>query len=55
MKRDIIKALHKLGIRYADKPGVGRVKLEHFKFSQLCAIYAGLPESAQGPALDTGS
>ena len=35
MKRNIIKALKARGIRYADKEGVGRVKLEHLKFPQL--------------------
>ena len=38
MKRDIIKALHAMGIRYADKEGVGRVKLEHLKFPQLATL-----------------
>ena len=33
MKRDIIKALKAKGIRYAEKKGVGRVKLEHLKFA----------------------
>ena len=35
MKRNIIKALKARGIRYADKEGSGRVKLEHLKFPQL--------------------
>ena len=38
MKRDIIKALKEKGIRYAEKKGVGRVKLEHLKFSQLASL-----------------
>lgn len=38
MKRDIIKALKAKGIRYAEKKGVGRVKLEHLKFSQLASL-----------------
>ena len=38
MKRDIIKALKARGIRYAEKKGVGRVKLEHLKFSQLASL-----------------
>lgn len=38
MKRNIIKALKAKGIRYADKEGVGRVKLEHLKFAQLANL-----------------
>ena len=38
MKRNIIKALKARGIRYADKEGVGRVKLEHLKFPQLATL-----------------
>lgn len=38
MKRNIIKALKARGIRYADKEGVGRVKLEHLKCSQLANL-----------------
>lgn len=38
MKRDIIKKLNAQGIRYAEKPGVGRVKLQHLKYFQLCAL-----------------
>lgn len=40
MKRDIIKALKAKGIRYAEKEGVGRVKLEHLKFAQLANLLA---------------
>ena len=38
MKRNIIKALKVRGVRYADKEGVGRVKLEHLKCSQLANL-----------------
>ena len=38
MKRDVIKALKAMGIRHADKEGVGRVKLEHLKFPQLANL-----------------
>ena len=38
MKRNIIKALKARGIRYADKEGAGRVKLEHLKFPQLANL-----------------
>ena len=37
-KRDIIKKLHALGIRRADKPGCGSVSLGHIKTVDLCAI-----------------
>jgi hypothetical protein len=40
MKRDVIKALKAMGIRHADKEGVGRVKLEHLKFEQLVSLLA---------------
>ena len=38
MKSKIIKELKARGIRYADKEGVGRVKLEHLKFPQLANL-----------------
>lgn len=38
-KRDLIKDLHKMGVRYADKPGCGRVKLEHLKNADLAALH----------------
>lgn len=37
-KRDLIKELHTLGIRKADKQGVGSVSLAHLKNSELCAL-----------------
>ena len=40
MKRDLIKTLKAMGIRYADKEGYGRVKLEHLKYSQLAQLLA---------------
>lgn len=45
MKRDLIKALKEKGIRYADKEGIGRVKLEHLRFSQLAALLAKIEQS----------
>lgn len=38
-KRDLIKDLHKMGVRYADKPGCGRVKLEHLKNADLATLH----------------
>lgn len=39
-KRDVIKELHKLGVRRADKVGVGSVSLEHIKNADLCNLLA---------------
>lgn len=38
MKRKIIKELEAMGIRYADKPGVGRVKLSHLRTADLANL-----------------
>lgn len=38
MKRRIIKELEALGIRYAEKPGVGRVKLSHLRTADLANL-----------------
>ena len=40
MKRDLIKFLKSKGIRRAKKEGVGEVKLEHLKTSQLATLVA---------------
>lgn len=39
-KRDLIKKLHGVGIRYADKQGIGRVKLQHIKTAVLAKMWA---------------
>lgn len=44
MKRKIIKELEALGIRYAEKPGVGSVKLSHLKFADLVNLLAKAKE-----------
>lgn len=40
MKRKIIKELEALGIRKAEKPGVGMVKLGHLKTHMLIGLLA---------------
>lgn len=40
MKRKIIKELEAMGIRKAEKPGVGMVKLGHLKTSMLISLLA---------------
>lgn len=35
MKRKIIKELEAIGVRYAEKPGIGNVKLSHLKTADL--------------------
>ena len=40
MKRKIIKELEALGIRKAEKPGVGVVKLGHLKTHMLIGLLA---------------
>ena len=40
MKRTIIKELEAMGIRKAEKPGVGMVKLDHLKISMLISLLA---------------
>ena len=40
MKRKIIKELEAIGVRYAEKPGVGMVKLGHLKTSMLISLLA---------------
>ena len=40
MKRNIIKELEAMGIRKAEKPGVGMVKLSHLKTSMLISLLA---------------
>ena len=40
MKRKIIKELEAMGIRYAEKPGVGMVKLNHLKSPFLINLLA---------------
>ena len=40
MKRKMIKELEAMGIRYADKPGVGRVKLSHLRTADLANLLA---------------
>lgn len=47
MKRDLIKALYAYGIRYAEKEGVGTVKLQHLKYSQLAFLLAKLEKGEQ--------
>ena len=39
-KRDYIKKLHELGVRYCEKQGYGNVKLEHLKNYQVVNLYA---------------
>lgn len=39
-KRDYIKKLHELGVRYCEKQGYGNVKLEHLKNYQVINLYA---------------
>lgn len=38
MKRKIIKELEAMGIRKAEKPGMGMVKLSHLKFPDLANL-----------------
>ena len=40
MKRKIIKELEAMGIRKAEKPGVGMVKLGHLKTPMLISLLA---------------
>lgn len=40
MKRNIIKELESMGIRKAEKPGVGMVKLGHLKTYMLISLLA---------------
>ena len=40
MKRNLIKELEAMGVRRAEKPGVGSVKLSHLKFPYLADILA---------------
>lgn len=40
MKRNIIKELEAMGIRKAEKPGVGMVKLSHLKTPMLIGLLA---------------
>lgn len=38
LKRDLIKKLHELGVRKAEKPGVGYVCLEQMKARDLVGL-----------------
>lgn len=40
MKRNLIKELEAMGIRKAEKPGVGMVKLGHLKTYMLIGLLA---------------
>jgi hypothetical protein len=40
MKRNLIKELEAMGIRKAEKPGVGMVKLGHLKTHMLISLLA---------------